>query len=98
MPSQTTQSESLTIKGTCTTATPEGKTDVTFTVEQVCADSTAESGGHVKYDSAKDKECVSGLVRYAAIKGVTFTASVLQDGTIEKCSLESWPAKCDIKI
>ena len=98
MPSQTTQSESLNIKGTCTSVASDGRVTWSFVVEQVVADSTAETGGHVKYDSAKDKDCVSGLVRYPAIKGVTFTAVITSDGTIDSCSIESWPAKCDIKV
>jgi len=97
MPAQSTQVESLTVKGTCT-ATADGKSTWTFTVEQVEVDTTADSGGHSKYDSAKDKECVSGFVRYAAVKGVTFTATVDTEGTIQKCSIEDWPKTCDVKI
>lgn len=97
MPDTTTQGESLRIKGTCT-ASGEGKSMWTFTVEQVEVETTADSGGKAKYDSAKDKTCLSGLVKYAALKGVTFTATVGPEGEIQKCSLEDWPKTCDVKI
>jgi hypothetical protein len=98
MPDISTQSESIDLKGTCTSVAADGSTTWSFSVEHVALDTTVQSGGHLKFDSARDKECPQGFVRYAAIKGVTFTATVSADGTIQSCSLEDWPRTCDIKI
>jgi len=98
MPDVSSQSETLDLRGTCTTVTSEGMATWTFTVEAVSVETTVDSGGKLKYDSRKDKSCVKGFVRYAAIKGVTFTATVGPDGAIQSCSLEGWPESCDIKV
>ncbi|MEK7466142.1 MAG: hypothetical protein AAB074_01900 [Planctomycetota bacterium] len=98
MPDLSSQSETIDLKGTCTSVAADGTASWTFTVEGVSVETTVDSGGKLKFDSKKDKECVKGLVRYAAIKGVTFTATVGADGGIKSCSLEAWPKTCDIKI
>jgi len=98
MPDLSSQSEAIDLKGTCTSVAADGTAAWTFSVEAVSVETTVDSGGKLKFDTKKDKECVKGLVRYAAIKGVTFTASVGADGAILSCSLEAWPKTCDIKI
>lgn len=97
MPDVTTQSESLEIKGTCTSSA-DGKSTWTFTVEAVTVETTVDSGGKLKFDSRKDKEVPEGWLRYAAIKGVTFTATFDSEGAIQSCSIEDWPKTCDMKV
>lgn len=98
MPDLSSQSEAIDLKGTCTSVAADGVASWTFTVDAVSVETTVESGGKLKFDSRKDKECVKGFVRYAAIKGVTFTATVGADGAVLSCSLEAWPKECNIKI
>ena len=98
MPDLSSQSETIDLKGTCTSVAADGTAAWTFSVEAVAVETTVDSGGKLKFESKKDKECVKGLVRYAAIKGVTFTATVGADGAIKSISIESWPTTCDIKI
>lgn len=98
MPDTTTQSESIDLKGTCTAVAADGATTWSFVVERVSIDTSIPSGGHLKYDSTKDKECPEGFVRFAALKGATFTATIGADGAIQNCSAEGWPKTCNIKV